>query len=258
MPRKTASPAASKEGSLPPPTHQCPEQPGVNQGATNTPLSRAVTNTVWPSGKRHKRLLYSFAELFFSTIATSTNSLFRILHDNPSFPPYSQLMHWKKTRPWFKEAWQHAREAQAEFLIQQTLDIAKAATPKTAHVARVQFDIYRYIASRFAPAIYGDKAQTSTSTSLNVNVAVVPAERITDLRQRLEHTRDHFRQLNGSRSAADPPQHPDNDQDHNLTSDQLQTSDHDLRSVPPQTSAQSPVQDQVRTQNRKEVGRRIP
>lgn len=186
----------------------------------------------WPTGKR-QRLTYQLATKFFDTLSTSSDSLFRILWNNPDFPPYGDLMRWKRKFPWFAESWKNARDAQAEFLIQKTLDIAKTATVKTAHLARVQFDVYRYIAGKFSPAVYGEKS-ASTSTAVNVNVAIVPTEKLTELRARLEQTREHFRT---------PSKTSDNDRNRvttlNNVSDQRE----------PETPAQTGTETQARNGN---------
>lgn len=157
----------------------------------------------WPQGTP-QRLTRKLAQQIFDLISTSTDSLFTLLHAHPELPPFRTLITWKRNHLWFNHLWQAAREAQAEFLIQRSLDLAKSTTPKTAHVSRVQFDIYKYIASKFAPAVYGDKPQPTTSVS--VNLAIVPQERIADLRNRLESSREHYRLV--------PPQVPDNGSTH--------------------------------------------
>ena len=74
----------------------------------------------------------------------------------------------------FDEAWKAARQKRADFLVEKCADLAKTATPKTAHLARVQFDIYRWLASKLHPIAYGDKPQQQQQTSVNVGSLYLP------------------------------------------------------------------------------------
>jgi hypothetical protein len=90
--------------------------------------------------------------------------------------------------------WMQARKRQADHLIQHCIQLAHSADPKTAHVVRVKFDIYKFIAAKFHPDVYGDKSfQPQQQTTVNVGVSVAP-ERLSDLRVKLEQTRTAFRQ----------------------------------------------------------------
>ena len=170
MPRSTL-----KNGSNP--------TPAISQGAHH-PLANE-----WPKGTK-QRLTRKLAKAFFDVVAKSDDSIFAILHRHPEFPPYSSLYFWKLKHPWFAQMWQQAREQQAEFLVQKSFDIAKNTTPATAHVSRVQFDIYRWLAGRFNPNIYGDKpANNQFQTNVNLNVSLITNDKLTELRQRLTPTR---------------------------------------------------------------------
>jgi hypothetical protein len=135
-----------------------------------------------------QRLNHLLARRIFDLISTPTTSIYRLLKQHPELPPYR----WKAKYPWFAQGWQCAREQRAEFLIQKTLDLAHNATPKTAHVARVQFDVYCFAAAKFSPTVYGDKpSQTNVAVQLNV----VSQEKLRELRSRLDVTRAHFQDL---------------------------------------------------------------
>ena len=145
---------------------------------------------VWPTGTRQK-LSKPLAERFFSLLATADVSLLELLRQHPELPPFRQLDYWRRHTPWFCDSWRKARQAQADFLVQKCLDLAKEATPKNAHVTRVQFDIYRWLAAKFHPEVYGDKPPAPTSTTVNVGIAISP-ERLQDIRNKLDITRSAF------------------------------------------------------------------
>ena len=143
---------------------------------------------IWPEGKRQP-LTKELAEYYFSLISTCDTSTLQLLRDNPQLPPHKQLDYWRRHTPWFSEGLKEARKNQADFLVQKCADLAKNATPQTAHVVRVKFDIYRFLASKFHPEAYGDKSQQpSQSTTVNVGIAISP-ERLNDLRNKLDITR---------------------------------------------------------------------
>lgn len=139
------------------------------------------------------------AARLFSLISTSENSLAGILKEHPEFPPYRDLARWRKTQPWFASEWKTARQMQAEWLMQKALDLKEGATKETAHLCRVKFDIIKYIASRLHPEVWGDRPALPPNISTMIQVAVTP-ERLSDLRGRLEATRDWLQKSNGSKA----------------------------------------------------------
>jgi hypothetical protein len=50
-----------------------------------------------------------------------------------------------------------AREAQADKLFKESLEIADKATPENVNVARLQVDTRKWAAARLAPKKYGDR-----------------------------------------------------------------------------------------------------
>ncbi len=145
--------------------------------------------TNWPKGAK-VQLSRKFARDFCELLSTTTCSLFQLLREHPDLPSFKTLEKWRQRYPWFAQLWNQARKAQAEFLIQKCLDLAKDAQPKTAHVVRVQFDIYRFIASKFSPDIYGDKP-AQPQTTVNVGISLTP-ERLSEIRTKLDSTRTAF------------------------------------------------------------------
>ena len=144
-------------------------------------------NPLWPEGTRQP-LTKELAEYFFSLISTCDCSLLELLRAHPDLPPFKQLDYWRRHTPWFSEGLKQARKNQADFLVQKCADLAKNATPQTAHLARVQFDIYRWLAGKFHPEAYGDKPAAAPNTTVNVGIAISP-ERLQEIRNKLDITR---------------------------------------------------------------------
>ena len=84
--------------------------------------------------------------------------------------------------------------------MQKALDLQKNATRETAHLVRVRFDVIKYIASRLHPEVWGDRPAASTNVSTTVQVAIT-AERLADIRSRLESTRAYYRKHNGTKDS---------------------------------------------------------
>jgi hypothetical protein len=144
-------------------------------------------NPLWPEGTRQP-LTKELAEYFFDLLSTCDTSLLELLRQHPELPPFKQLDYWRRHTPWFSEGLKAARKNQADFLVQKCADLAKNATRETAHLARVQFDIYRWLAGKFHPDAYGDKPAATPNTTLNVGIAISP-ERLAEIRNKLDITR---------------------------------------------------------------------
>jgi hypothetical protein len=151
-------------------------------------------NPIWPEGTKQP-LTKELADYFFSLLSTCDTSLLELLRSHPELPHFNQLDNWRRRRAWFSEGWKAARKNQADFLAQKCADLAKNATPQTAHLARVQFDIYRWLAAKFSPDTYGDKPATPTPTTVNVGISISP-ERLNEIRAKLDHTRQSLANSN--------------------------------------------------------------
>lgn len=158
-------------------------------------------NPLWPPGTKQPFTKH-IAEYFFCLLSTWDSSLIQLLREHPELPPFKQLDCWRVTKPWFAEGWRKARQAQAHFLANKCLELAKTAEPKTAHVVRVQFDVYRWFASKLHPNAYGDKPPASPSTTVNVGVSISP-ERLTEIRSKLDQTRTVFQRKERHQSPPD-------------------------------------------------------
>ncbi len=150
-------------------------------------LPKRRYNPIWPEGTRQP-LTKELADYFFSLVSTCDTSLLQLLRTHPELPHYNQLDNWRRRKAWFNEGWKQARQKRADFLAEKCADLAKNATPKTAHLARVQFDIYRWLASKLHPTAYGDKPAALPTNTVNVGVSI-SQERLNEIRSKLDQTR---------------------------------------------------------------------
>jgi Bacteriophage Sf6, terminase small subunit-like len=164
--------------------------------ATLDALPKRRYNPIWPQGTKQP-LTKELADYFFSLVSTCDSSLLQLLRSHPELPHFNQLDNWRRRRTWFSEGWKLARLARADFLAEKCADLAKTATPQTAHLARVQFDIYRWLAAKLHPDAYGDKPAATPNTTVNVGVAL-SAERLNEIRAKLDHTRTALLHPDGS------------------------------------------------------------
>jgi hypothetical protein len=72
----------------------------------------------------------------------------------------------------------------------ELIQLAADCVTETTHVSITQYHIYKWVAGKFCPNIYGDKpAQNQFQTNVNLSVSLVSNEKLTELRQRLTPTR---------------------------------------------------------------------
>jgi hypothetical protein len=76
---------------------------------------------------------------------------------DPDMPCYGTIMKWVRNNPDFQDRYVEAREIQGDFLFDEARDVAKAATPGTVALARLQFDVIRWQAARLAPRKYVER-----------------------------------------------------------------------------------------------------
>ena len=143
----------------------------------------------WPPGKRQP-LTRPLAERFFDLLSTCDCSLLQLLRTQSRASPFAQLHSWRcHNKAGFGEQWKVASHNRAHFVVERCAELAKTVTPKTAHVARVKFDVYRWFAAKLHPEAYGEKfLPQQQSTTVNVAVAISP-ERLAEIRNKLDITR---------------------------------------------------------------------
>jgi hypothetical protein len=139
-------------------------------------------------GNPNAKLTRALAQKFCNIISKSDDSVFKIIADNPDFPSFNRLYHYQQRIPWFKAMWNDARIKQTHFLAHKCIELAKTAEPKTAHVVRVKFDIYRWFCAKFNPEIFAEKPASAPVQTVNVGVSISP-ERLSEIRTKLDQSR---------------------------------------------------------------------
>ncbi len=137
-----------------------------------------------PITKRHTGHFSAYTDEIAEEICerlAQGQSLKRILKDN-HMPTYSVVMRWLNEKSpnynaLFKDKYAGAREAQAEYLVDEIMEIADGIALEDDGVkvarARLRVDTRKWFASKVAAKKYGDR------TDLNVTHVVDVADRIT-------------------------------------------------------------------------------
>lgn len=81
-------------------------------------------------------------------------------------PALSTVMKWVVDIPAFSEQYDRAREAQADSLFDELLEIADEATPDNVQVQRLRVDTRKWAASKLKSKRYGDKLQVGGAADL--------------------------------------------------------------------------------------------
>jgi len=85
-------------------------------------------------------------------------------------PARSTVFKWLANVPEFADQYARAREAQADTMFEDVLDIADTATPEEVQVARLRVDARKWMAGKLRPKVYGDKLDVAHSGELTINV----------------------------------------------------------------------------------------
>lgn len=80
---------------------------------------------------------------------------------DPEMPAASTVYAWLAREPQFAEAYRLAREVQADALAAEGWELAKAATPDTAFLAKVRLEHLRWYAAKLGPRAWGGLKATS-------------------------------------------------------------------------------------------------
>jgi len=75
--------------------------------------------------------------------------------EDPAMPSMSCVHVWLRQDLQFRRDYLQARQVQADRLFDELRDVARAATPRTVAVARLNCDVIRWQAARLAPRRYG-------------------------------------------------------------------------------------------------------
>lgn len=87
----------------------------------------------------------------------------RAICRDEGMPGISTVLRWVGADTVFREQYARAREAQCDFLADETLEIGDAATAEDVHVARLRCDNRRWYTGKVAPKKYGDKIQAEVT-----------------------------------------------------------------------------------------------
>src|SRR5260370_24066681 len=92
---------------------------------------------------------------------------------SPDMPSQQSVYTWLRNDEDFLERYARARDAQADKLFKECLEIADKATPENVSVARLQVDTRKWAAARLAPKKYGDRVEHDHNGGLNFQPAVL-------------------------------------------------------------------------------------
>ena len=93
-------------------------------------------------------------------------------------PSRDSVYKWMHEDQGLTDQYARAREAQADFYVEEIIDIADKATPEEAQVARLQIDTRKWVASKFHPSKYSDRVQQEISGPNGGAIPVSVIERI--------------------------------------------------------------------------------
>ena len=114
-------------------------------------ISQAEPDAIHPHGQ------IPFGGLAMASAAPATGcSTSPTWRDQPS---QQSVYTWLREDVDFLERYTRAREAQADKLFKECLEIADKATPENVSVARLQVDTRKWAAARVAPKKYGDRVE---------------------------------------------------------------------------------------------------
>jgi len=82
-------------------------------------------------------------------------------------PSQQSVYTWLREDEDFLERYARARDAQADKLFKECLEIADKATPENVSVARLQVDTRKWAAARLAPKKYGDRVEHDHKGGVN-------------------------------------------------------------------------------------------
>lgn len=115
-----------------------------------------------------------------TAIASSSKGLGRLCKDNPNWPNQDTIFTWLKIHSEFSEQYARAKRLQIEVLVDEIIEIADDSSQDniinqqgqiicnnaTINRARLRIDTRKWIASKLAPKIYGDKIDNTHSVDI--------------------------------------------------------------------------------------------
>lgn len=121
------------------------------------------------------------ADFICEKIATSTSGLRRLCAENPELPDQTTINEWRFKNHQFSLQYTKAKQVQSELLAEECLDISdddsrdvkytkdgdEVFNTEFAARSRIRIDTRKWLASKLAPKIYGDKQVIETVTTEN-------------------------------------------------------------------------------------------
>lgn len=95
----------------------------------------------------------------------------RTICKDRDMPSPATVFKWLNNQPTFAEQYARAREAQADTIVDEIVDIADRA--KDPNKARVQIDARKWVAGKMKPKKYGEKVLSEVSGPDGTPIAVV-------------------------------------------------------------------------------------
>lgn len=98
----------------------------------------------------------------------------RKICERPGMPSLSMVFRWLNEQAEFRDQYARARENQADFLLEEMLEISDLATPEDVSVAKLRVDARKWYITKVAPKKYGDKVTqeiSGTVTNQNINLS---------------------------------------------------------------------------------------
>ena len=147
---------------------------------------------------RPTRYTSALAEEICNAIACTSAGLKKLCNDNKHWPERRNIYHWLKKHEEFRLQYAHAKTCQIETLIDEILDIADDTSNDTIikidsegnekvicnsewiNRSRLRIDSRKWLASKLAPKIYGDRAYIeSRIDDTNFSIENMDWEKIT-------------------------------------------------------------------------------
>jgi hypothetical protein len=143
-------------------------------------------------GGRPQKLTKALAGEICAILAKSNRSLYALAQDHPHWPNYDDITRATSEKPWFAQMYGRARELQADFIMQNNMDLQQELLKSPKDMANVQahkvvMDDRRWYASRMFRKQYGDNPAVQLNQIMPVQVT---PEQLADIRARLEQVRE--------------------------------------------------------------------
>lgn len=87
----------------------------------------------------------------------------RKICERPGMPSLSMVFRWLNEQAEFRDQYARARESQADFLLEELLEISDLATPEDVNVAKLRVDARKWFITKVAPKKYGDRVTQEIS-----------------------------------------------------------------------------------------------